>query len=87
MANQIKRAMKKIILLALIVFMVSCDKQQRVTHKYEILLSTKDTMYVDAWHYESSSATFTSKRTVIFYDTYWMNILTINDPIYIKEIK
>lgn len=79
--------MKKIILLAIIIFMVSCGKQQRIMHKYEILLSTKDTMYVDAWHYETSSATFTSKRTVIFYDTHWIGILTINDPIYIREIK
>lgn len=44
-------------------------------------------MYVDAWDYMSSSATFTSKRTVRFYDTRYKNILTIKDPIYIKEIK
>lgn len=80
--------MKKIILLALtVMMMVGCTKEQRVTHKYEVLLSTKDTMYVDAWYYVSSSATFTSKRTVKFYDTRYKNILTINDPIYIKEIK
>jgi hypothetical protein len=80
--------MKKIILIiALTILIVGCGKEQRVTHKYEVLLSTKDTMYVDAWYYESSSATFTSKRTVIFYDTHWMDILTINDPIYIREIK
>lgn len=80
--------MKKIIILSLIaLIMIGCGKEQRVTHKYEVLLSTKDTMYVDAWHYESSSATFTSKRTVVFYDTRWMDILTINDPIYIREIK
>jgi len=79
--------MKKIILLALTSLMIGCEKEQRVTHKYEVLLSTKDTMYVDAWFYESSSATFTSKRTVVFYDTHWMDVLTINDPIYIREIK
>lgn len=80
--------MKKLIILALIALMIlGCGKEQRVTHKYEVLLSTKDTMYVDAWFYESSSATFTSKRTVKFYDTRWMDILTINDPIYIREIK
>jgi len=79
--------MKKIILLTLTILMMVGCKEQRVTHKYEVLLSTKDTMYVDAWYYESSSATFTSKRTVIFYDTHWMDILTINDPIYIREIK
>jgi hypothetical protein len=44
-------------------------------------------MYVDAWYYESFSATFTSKRTVIFYDAHWNDILTINDPVYIREIK
>ena len=82
--------MKKIILLLAFtaLVMVGCSrKEPRVTHKYEVLLSTKDTMYVDAWFYESSSATFTSKRTVKFYDIRYMDILTINDPIYIREIK
>ena len=80
--------MKKIILLAFIILiMMGCGKEQRVTHKYEVLLSTKDTMYVDALFYESSSATFTSKRTVKFYDIHYKDILTINDPIYIREIK
>jgi len=78
--------MKKL-LLALTILIVGCGNEQRVTHKYEVLLSTKDTMYVDAWHYSSSSATFTSKRTVKFYDIHYKDILTINDPIYIKEIK
>ena len=79
--------MKKIILLALIIFMSSCCKQEKVTHKYEVLLFTKDTMYVDAWYYEYSSATFTPEKTVIFYDTHYKGFLTINDPIYIREIK
>ena len=79
--------MKKIILLALSTLMIGCGKEQRVTHKYEVLLFTKDTMYVDAWYYTPSSATFTSKRTVVFYDTHYRDILTINDPIYIREIK
>ena len=78
---------KKIILLTLMVLIVGCGKEQRVTHKYEVLLSTKDIIYVDAWRYESSSATFTSKRTAIFYDTHGIDILTINDPVYIREIK
>jgi hypothetical protein len=79
--------MKKIILLVLTALMIGCGKEQRAIHKYEVLLSTKDTMYVDAWYYESFSATFTSKRTVIFYDAHWNDILTINDPVYIREIK
>ena len=80
--------MKKIILLALTAIMVTgCGKEQRITHKYEVLLSTKDTMYVDAWFYESSYATFTSDMTVKFYDTNWNDFLTIENPIYIKEIK
>ena len=79
--------MKKILLALTTLMMMGCSKGQRVTHKYEVLLSTKDTMYVDAWYYNSSSATFTSKRTVVFYDTHWTDILTINDPIYIREIK
>ena len=85
--------MKRIILLVLIVSMVSCgnmttgSKKQKVIHKYEVLLQTKDTMYVDAWFYDSSYATFTSDMTVKFYDTNWNDFLTIEDPIYIKEIK
>lgn len=79
--------MKKIMLLALTALMIVGCRKQRVTHKYEVLLSTKDTMYVDAWYYSSSSAILTSKRTVIFYDTRCMDILTINDPIYVREIK
>ena len=80
--------MKKIILLALIIFMSSCGKQERVTHKYEVLLSTKDTMYVDAfYYYEYLPSAFTPKKTVKFYDTHYKKFLTINDPIYIREIK
>ncbi len=82
--------MKKIIILLAFtaLVMVGCSrKETRVTHKYEVLLSTKDTMYIDAWYYLSSSATFTSKRTVVFYDTLYMDILKIHDPVYIREIK
>lgn len=80
--------MKKIILLILASLILGgCDKNQRVTHKYEVLLSTKDTMYVDAWRYGFSSATFTSKRTIIFYDTRDKDILTIYDPVYMREVK
>ena len=75
-------------LLLIVLMVIGCGKEkQRVTHKYEVLLSTKDTMYVDAYDYESSTSTFTSKRTARFYDTHFRNILTINDPIYIREIK
>lgn len=77
--------MKKIILLALTALVMGCGKEQRVIHKYEVLLSTKDTIYVDAWFYVSSSSTFTSKRTVIFYDIKGKEIFIINDPIYVKE--
>ncbi len=69
--------MKKIILLVLIVFMASCNKQQE-THRYEILLSTKDTIYIDA-----SSYYITSKGIAVFKDV----SMTIVNPIYIKEIK
>ena len=81
--------MKKIILLLAFttLVMMGCRKEQRVTHKYEVLLSTKDTMYIDAWCYESPSSTFTSNSTAIFYDTKMRDILTIHDPVYIREIK
>ena len=77
--------MKKIILLALIIFMVSCNEQQKqkiVIHKYEILLSTKDTIYVDARSYYLSS-----EGIAVFRDSLCREFATINNPIYVREIK
>lgn len=80
--------MKKLILLALTTLVVAgCGKGSRVTHKYEVLLATGDTMYVDAWKCAPHSGGFTSRKTIKFYDTHWQNFLTIYDPIYIREIK
>lgn len=77
--------MKKLILLMLTtLMMVGCEKEHGEMHKYEVLLPTKDTIYVDARYYESTSA-FTS--AVTFYDTPWKKIIRINNPVYIKEIK
>ena len=77
--------MKKLILLALTTLVVAgCEK---VTHKYEVLLPTRDTMYVDAWKCAPHSGGFSSRKTLIFYDTHWQKILTIYDPVYIREIK
>ena len=67
--------------------MVSCVKKERRTNIYEVLLSTKDTMYIDARYYYCSTAAFNSRRTVKFYDTHHNEIVTISNPVYIKEIK
>lgn len=79
--------MKKIILLVLTIFMVSCSPEKLEMHKYEILLSTKDTIYVDASYFLTFDAVFTSERTVVFKDTIHRELMVINNPVYIKEIK
>lgn len=50
---------------------------------YKIVLNTKKTIYIHAMFYQYS---LTSKRTLIFYDTCFTEIIRINDPIYIEQI-
>ncbi len=80
--------MKKFLLLILITLtLVACVKRERVTNEYEVLLPTKDTMYVNAWYYDCSIATFTNSKTYVFYDTKYAEIIRIHNPVYVKEVK
>lgn len=80
--------MKRFLLLMLITLtLVSCVKRERVMNEYEVLLPTKDTMYVNAWYYDCSIATFTNSKTYVFYDTKRDEIIRIHNPIYIREVK
>lgn len=80
--------MKKFLLLMLTTLMlVACNKIEKVTNEYEVLLPTKDTTYVNAWYYNCSIGTFTSNKTYVFYDTTHAEIIRIHNPIYVKEVK
>lgn len=67
--------------------LVACVKRERVMNEYEVLLSTKDTTYVNAWYYYCSTATFNNNKTYVFYDTKHVEIVRIHNPIYIREVK
>ena len=80
--------MKKLLLLILIALtLVACVKRERVMNEYEVLLPTKDIMYVNAWYYNCCSGTFTSNKTYVFYDTKPVEIIRIHNPIYVREVK
>lgn len=80
--------MKKFLLLMLTtLILVACAKRERVLTNYEVLLSTKDTMHVNAWYYWCPCETFTDNRTYVFYDTQQIEVIRINNPIYIREAK
>lgn len=66
--------------------LVACVKRERVTNEYEVLLPTKDTMYVNAWYYDCSIGTFTSNKTYVFYDAKDAETV-IHNPIYVREIR
>lgn len=67
--------------------LVACVKRERVMNKYEVLLPTKDTTYVNAWYYDFSIGTFTNDKMYVFYDTKHVEIIRIHNPIYVREIK
>lgn len=92
--------MKKLILLALTAFMMmGCEnststskvnnKANKTPNKYEVLLLTKDTIYVEADSYYLYHGYFgtNSEPDCIFIDKYYHKIQTIHNPIYVKEIK
>ena len=79
--------MKKFLLLMLITLtFIGCAKRERVMSTYEVLLPTKDTIYVNAWYYYCSIGTFTSNKTYVFYDAKDAETV-IHNPIYVREIK
>ena len=93
--------MKKIILLALTVLMiVGCgnsqstntkvnNKANKTPNKYEVLLSTKDTIYVEAEFYYMYHGYFgtNTEPECIFEDKHGNIIQVIHNPVYVKEIK
>ena len=92
--------MKKLILLVLTVLIViGCEnststnkennKANKTPNKYEVLLLTKDTIYVEADSYYLYHGYFgtNSEPDCVFIDKYCHKIQTIHNPIYIKEIK
>lgn len=80
--------MKKLLLLILTTLtLVACAKRERIMSTYEVLLPTKDTMNVNAWYYGCYWSTFTDNRTYVFYDTQHVEVIRINNPIYVRKIK
>ena len=91
---------KKIILLVFTaLMMMECEnststnkvnnKDNKTPNKYEVLLSTKDTIYVEANSYYLYHGYFgtNSEPDCIFVDKYYNKIQVIHNPIYVKEIK
>ena len=93
--------MKNIILLALIALvMVVCEnststntkvnnKVNKTLNKYEVLLSTKDTIYVEAELYYMYHGYFgtNTEPECIFEDEHGNRIQVIHNPVYVKEIR
>ena len=92
--------MKKITLLALTTLMiVGCrnststninanNKVNKTLNKYEVLLSTKDTIYVEAKLYYMYHGYFgtNTEPECIFEDEHGNKIQVIHNPVYVKEI-
>ncbi len=88
--------MKKLILLSFITLMMigcenstSTNKANKTPNKYEVLLLTKDTIYVEANSYYLYHGCFgtNSEPDCIFVDKYGRKLQVIHNPIYVKEIK
>lgn len=87
--------MKKIILLALTtLMMVGCGNStskvnNKTPNKYEVLLSTKDTIYIEAELYYMYHGYFgtNTEPDCIFEDKHGNRIQVIHNPVYVKEIR
>lgn len=93
--------MKKLILLALAVLMMTgCrnststntkinNKVDKISNKYEVLLSTRDTIYVEADFYYMYHGYFgtNTEPECIFEDEHGNTIQVIHNPVYVKKIK
>lgn len=89
--------MKNIILLTLTaLMMVGCgnpkqtnNKTNKTPNKYEVLLSTKDTIYVEAKLYYMYHGYFgtNTEPECVFEDEQGNIIQVIHNPVYVKEIK
>ena len=79
--------MKKLLLLALIaMMMVGCERKPRTLNQYEVLLLNGRTLHIEAYFYEVSIGTFSSRKTYEFYDTCYNKIITIDNSIYVKKL-
>lgn len=76
--------MKKLLLLALTaIMMVGCKRETpNGLNKYEVVLSSKDTIYIDAYDFVVKRGT-----NYIFMDYYFNTVAAINSPICVKQLK
>lgn len=90
--------MKRIIILLSLIslIMVGCKnststniKVNKTPNKYEVLLSTKDTIYVEAELYYMYHGYFgtNTEPECIFEDEHGNTIQVIHNPVYVKEIR
>ena len=90
--------MKKILFIAVMCLMImgcTSNNENSISHKsfkkYEVLLSTKDTIYVDAYTYQTwdNSGMFSAGNAIVytFYDDRYSTLIEIKNPVYVKEIK
>lgn len=90
--------MKKILFICIICLMImgcTSNNENSIHHKqfkkYEVLLPTKDTIYIDAYRYFiwDNSSMFSSGNTIMytFEDDRHNEIIEIQNAVYVKEIK
>ena len=76
--------MKKILLLLIAMMMVGCFKRNvpETVNRYEVLLQTGDTIYVESYEYIVKS-----NKIYRFIRQNYSVVADINDPIYVKQLK
>lgn len=77
--------MKKLLLLALtIMMMVGCFRSNvpETVNKYEVLLQSGDTIYVESYEYIVKS-----NKIYRFIRQNYSVVADINDPVYVKQLK
>lgn len=94
--KQNKAIIQKILILFIILIISGCDnsitnKKSHTTtdNMYEVVLSTKDTVYVEAYQYSTYAGFFGGSSTVkyTFYNYHHQVIQEIINPMSIKKIK
>lgn len=74
--------MKKLLLLALTaIMMVSCEHKQERWNRYEVLLTTHDTIYIEAYDYKVVRGTY------VFREQNCRVIMEVTYPYYVKQLK
>lgn len=76
--------MKKLLLLTLaIIMMVGCKHEPpKKSNKYEVVLISRDTVYIDAYEFVIRRGT-----NYIFKDYYFNTVAAISSPICVKQLK